>query len=342
MKIQHKTVLLKEAAIDGNGRLTGYGAVYGNVDEGGDEIVPGAMAKAVPKFLKSGFIAWGHDWNTPVAMPMVAREDPKGLWIEADFHSTPGAQEKRTIAKERLDAGLEMGLSIGYGDVTAKRLSDRRQLTAIDRLYEVSLVMVPMNGEAGVSEAKDAKSAADNVSDAVWCLTTLNRLIEKESIDTAAGADDAADVDVLVQARDWVLAFIESESIEVGTDTDLEQIAAEAAAWAERYYGYGYMGRTIPLADHLQTVTTAAKAAVARVHAVSRLRKEGRVLSSANRTRLESLDSVMADAEAALAASRADIADLLASAQPEKSVSAREAAALEFQLTMARLNGVLI
>lgn len=335
MKITHKTVLLKGASIDDAGRISGYGAVYGNVDDGGDEILPGAMAKALPGFLKSGFISWNHDWGVPIAMPVAAHEDSKGLWIEAEFHSTDAGQNARTIARERLAAGLTMGLSIGYGDVTSKRLSDRRQLSSIDRLYEVGIVPVPMNREATATSVKSAiKAAADNVTQAAYCLMTINQLIESESTDAAAGdgdaTDDATDVAVLVNARDWLLRFIEAESAEVGTEPDLEDVAAEAAAWAQTY---GYMGRQ-SFADHLTSVIAAVKAAAARARTVSRLRKEGRVLSSANRTRLEGL-------LAALAATQADISDLLASSDPGKGAT-WGAIDLEYELTRARLAGVPI
>jgi HK97 family phage prohead protease len=334
MTITRRVVELKQAALSDNGRLSGYGAVYGNIDDGGDEIMPGALAKAIPGFLKSGFLSWGHDWNDPVAFPVAAHEDASGLWIDAQFHSTPSAQEKRQIAKERIAAGLSMGLSIGYGEVKAERLPDRRKLLEIDRLYEVGLVMVPMNQEANVANLKSAtKAAADNVAQAAYCLMTLNELIESESLDAASGdddaADDAVDVENLVRARNYLLLFIEAESMEIGTTGDLQDVAAEAAAAAQTW---GYMGRQ-PFADHLANVTAALKAAASRAQAIARLRKEGRVLSAANRTRLEGLLE-------SLAASETEIRDLLASTEPDTGKAAR-AAEIDYLLMQARDLGLM-
>jgi HK97 family phage prohead protease len=347
--IGHKTFLLEKASIDANGTLSGYGAIFGNLDDGGDIIEPGFFAPVLDDFLREGFIAWNHDWGNPVAMPTKAAEDEVGLAIATAFHSTPGAQEKRTIAQERLAAGMAMGLSIGYeiapGGATYEK--DGRHLRKASRLFEVSLVMVPMNREAGATDVKtmtpDSKSASDNVSDAAYCLMWLNRLIESEAQDAASGDDDAADdandVALLTQARDFVLLFMEAESAEVGSPGDLADIAEEeaaAAAWAEQYYGYGYMGRTIPFADQLSTVTTAVKATSARARALAKVakgRKEGRVISSSNRDRLEALRSVLADAEK-------ELDDLLASADSEKSTGGVIDA--EYELTRARLAGVLI
>lgn len=156
---ERKTVAFKDASVSSSGYLEGYGAVYGNVDDGGDEIVHGALSRAIPEFLKSGFVSWNHDWGSPVAMPLIAREDPQGLYLVAQFHTDPASQDARTITRERLDGGMSMGLSIGYGDVKAERLPDRRRLLEIGRLYEVGLVMVPMNQLATVSGAKSMPPA---------------------------------------------------------------------------------------------------------------------------------------------------------------------------------------
>lgn len=328
MTIERKVVLLKEASVNGNGRLEGYGAVYGNIDDGGDELAPGSMAPAIPGFMSSGFVSWGHDWEVPVAYPKAASEDSHGLYLDAQFHSTPAAQEKRTITKERLDAGLTMGLSIGYGDVKAERTPEKRLIKSVGRLYEIGLVMVPMNTLAGVA---GVKAAADNVARATYCLTTLNDLIESESLDTEGGdTADAADVDALVIARDALLDFLANESAEVGTTADLEQVRAEDAARAN---DYGWMGRTrAPFADHISAVEKGLAALVVRSRAVSRLRKEGRVLSSANRTRLEEL-------AAALAAHGSDIRDLLASTDPDLGKAAR-AAEIEYLIGQAAELGI--
>lgn len=293
-----KLVLLKDASVDKNGRLEGYGAVYGNVDDGGDVILNGAMADAIPRFLKEGFISWGHDWNVPVAMPKGASEDSKGLYFDAQFHSTPAAQEKRTITKERLDAGLTMGLSIGYGEVTKKRLTTHTELSKIGRLFEVGLVTVPMNGLAGVA---GIKAAADDVQSATYALNLINQLLEGEAQDTADGDPDGPDeVDALMAARDALLRFVSLESAEVGTDNDLAEAAAEPSY---------LMGRQ-PYPAHIESIETALKALVTRSNAVARLRKEGRVLSTTNRSRLEGLLT-------ALATASVDITDLLASTDPE-------------------------
>lgn len=336
MTIEHKVLHLTKASIDDHGTLSGYGAAFNNLDDGGDIIEPGFFAPVLKDFIREGFISAGHDWNQPIAMVMSAVEDDYGLFITAKYHSDPESQRYRTIAAERMAEGKQVGLSIGY-DVApggAKRMPDGRHLLLAKRLFEVAQVTVPMNREAVATSVKStSKAAADNVAQAAYCLMTLNELIESESVDAASGdadaTDDATDVAVLLQARDWLLAFIEAESSEVGTEPDLQDVAEEAAASAQLY---GYMGRR-SFADHLSSVTAAVKAAAVRARSVSRLRKEGRVLSSANRTRLEGLIE-------ALAATEADVRDLLASTDPEK--GAHQEIDIEYELMRARLAGVLL
>lgn len=157
-----KVLPLLQAKIDGDGpgSFSGYASVFGGVDSYGDRIMPGAYKATIPKFLKDGFVPWGHDWaGYPVATPLNAREDAKGLWIEAQFHTDAESQRARQIVSERLERGKSMGLSIGYAakafDFVEEEGRPIRRLTEID-LMEVSLVPVPADDAARVASVKTA------------------------------------------------------------------------------------------------------------------------------------------------------------------------------------------
>jgi HK97 family phage prohead protease len=160
MKLEHKTIVLHDCKFDdaGNGTLSGYGSVFGNKDLGGDIVVAGAFARSLPTFVKSGFISWSHQWETPVATIETASEDTHGLSFTAEFHSTPQAQEKRQITAERLARGKSMGLSIGYSiaEGGAERKSGARYLKDLN-VYEIALCTVPMNQDALVGDVKSEK-----------------------------------------------------------------------------------------------------------------------------------------------------------------------------------------
>src|SRR4051812_19760849 len=161
MKIERKTFNLAEFKIDaGAGSFEGYASIFGNVDDGGDVVMPGAFTKAIPDFLRDGFLSWSHDWTMPVAMPTMAREDTQGLYIAGEFHSTAAAQDARTIAAERVAKGLRMGLSIGYGIEDSAMAGNTRQLKTLYPLYETGLVLVPMNREANMTTVKGLADTA--------------------------------------------------------------------------------------------------------------------------------------------------------------------------------------
>lgn len=336
--VEHKTFVLDKAAFADNGDLTGYGAIFHNLDDGGDIIEPGFFADVIPDFLREGFLAWNHDWGTPCAIPTHAVEDAKGLAISAAFHSDPESQRYRTIAAERLAAGKSVGLSIGYeiapGGATLEK--DGRHLRKASRLFEVSLVMVPMNRLAEATDVKTLqKAAADNVATASYILQMVLDLIQSEAADLEPNDPDAAedeqDISTLGQIRDLIGQYLTSTAAEVGTADDMSDVAAEQADPMDMMY---FMGRSKPLADHSALVAKAATSFHARVKNLNRLRvKEGRVLSSSNVERLQGhIDT--------LSALVSDMKDLLASASVDK--GAANPVEIAYLMTEARLAGVQI
>lgn len=178
-EFERKTLPLVELkAVDaGNGGFAGYGSIFGNVDSYGDIVVKGAFADTIASFLKSGFNPVGHDWSDlPVAMPTSAKEDDRGLFIEASFHSTQYAQDARAVIAERAAAGKDVGLSIGYATDVYEMVSTEyavenglaqfgdpehwmggyRLLKKLT-LFEVSIVTVPANADAVVTDVKSTE-----------------------------------------------------------------------------------------------------------------------------------------------------------------------------------------
>lgn len=142
-----------------HGGLSGYASTFMNFDKVNERPVKGAFSGTLSRFKSDGFIAVGHDWNAlPVATVTDAYEDDHGLFLEAEFHSTPLAQEARTIAQERLDRGKSVSLSIGYEVKSDEFVEEGRLLKEID-LFEVSLVNVPANPLATVTGVKSLLEA---------------------------------------------------------------------------------------------------------------------------------------------------------------------------------------
>lgn len=201
MTIERKVLALDTAMVDAAAGIgTGYGAVFGNVDDGGDVIRPGFFAPVLDDFLRDGFMSWSHDWTTPVAWPTKATEDGRGLDLAWQYHTTPAAQVARTITAERLAAGKSMGLSIGYEvDEEVRQKDGTRLLIRAKRLFEVGFALVPMNRLAGVTATKsyDAKGAIAPVSTA----TTDD---EWDAAANEANLDNDAGAAVFRRAYAWL------------------------------------------------------------------------------------------------------------------------------------------
>jgi hypothetical protein len=109
------TVKAEEVTMPGENKLIGVPSVMGNLDSDNDVIFPGVYTPVLPDFLQNGFVAFGHAWDKPpIAFPTMIEERGSQLYGECTFHATEKAQEVRTICMERLNAGLSVGLSVGF------------------------------------------------------------------------------------------------------------------------------------------------------------------------------------------------------------------------------------
>lgn len=158
-------------------KFEGYGAVFGNVDAGGDLIEPGAFASFLAD-VKSGRQPWPAMMSqhgamgltsedlTPIGVWTNFAEDGHGLKVEGILADTVRGVEMYKLMKMKPRAAID-GLSIGYiaKEVVPRTSPEepRRRLKRID-LIEVSPVTRPMNGKAritGVKSFEEINSLAD-------------------------------------------------------------------------------------------------------------------------------------------------------------------------------------
>ena len=171
--IEYTSCGLVELKFDGGGdavtgmRFKGYGAVFGNVDKGGDLIEPGAFSAFLAD-MRAGKQEWPAMLSQHGAMGMTAQdmtpvgvwhnlgEDGKGLDTEGEFADTERGIELYKLGKMKPRPALK-GLSIGYiaKESTPRTKPDEpsRRLKRID-LIEISPVTFPANGKARVSAVK--------------------------------------------------------------------------------------------------------------------------------------------------------------------------------------------
>ena len=130
--------------------IAGYGAVFGNRDDGGDIVLPGAFKERLAKGRKIKML-WQHDPNNPIGVWDEMREDDNGLYMSGRVSrkASKGAEVAALV-----EMGAIEGLSIGYktNDYDRDEMGNRR-LKSLD-LWETSVVTFPMNELANIYSAK--------------------------------------------------------------------------------------------------------------------------------------------------------------------------------------------
>src|SRR5947209_2511818 len=124
---------------EADGTFTGLASTYGNVDLGGDEVVPGAFTKTL-RDAKGPFpVLMGHDAKEQIGYAEL-RDSSSGLMINGTLvmHS-----DKSKQAYALMKAKALRGLSIGYDTVRSVMKGKVRQLTEV-KLFEISLTPFPM------------------------------------------------------------------------------------------------------------------------------------------------------------------------------------------------------
>jgi len=139
-------------SFDDSGTFEGLAAVYGNVDEGYDVILPGAFTKTLKDHNNRVPILYQHNPSMPIGKGILT-DSTAGLEIYGELTMVVSkARESHALMKD----DVLKGLSVGYSTVVSEYDSDKdiRYLKEV-RLWEVSLVTFPMNPLAQVTAVKN-------------------------------------------------------------------------------------------------------------------------------------------------------------------------------------------
>lgn len=144
-----------------NGIVEGYASTWTKTpDSYGDIVIKGAFTETLKKRKATGHpfpLCFNHDFDQIIGAVTEAEEDDFGLKIKASFLNTALAQEKRELVKEGIVWQFSFAYSVlGWEEPTEeeKKQGIYQKLTKLD-LYEVSLVPVPANQTAIVTEVKN-------------------------------------------------------------------------------------------------------------------------------------------------------------------------------------------
>jgi HK97 family phage prohead protease len=159
----HKSFTVLETKTDNEaGTFEATVAIFGNVDRGGDRIMPGAFAKTLDAWKASGDpipVILSHQWDNPMAHIGVvqdAKETEKGLWVKGalDVADNDVARQVHRLMQRRSLKEFSFGYDVPKGG--EKRAKDgANELHQLD-LAEVGPTLKGMNPATELHAVKSA------------------------------------------------------------------------------------------------------------------------------------------------------------------------------------------
>lgn len=183
------------------GTISGYFSTYDREpDSYGDIIAPGAFTETIKKREASGHpfpLCWNHDLDQIIGKIDSIEDTDKGPLMTASFFDTPLAQEKREIVK----SGVVYQFSFAYDVLEAAPVTldggiKANELQKLD-LYEVSIVPIPANQNAVMTEVKAGRRNRKSDEDTIKQIISLAQSL----LDEADGTDDPDDGEDDVKAN---------------------------------------------------------------------------------------------------------------------------------------------
>ena len=180
-----------------NGKITGYFSTYDRTpDSYGDVIAPGAFTETIQKRKESGHpfpLCWNHDLDQIIGKVETIEDTEKGPLMTAVFFDTPLAQEKREIVK----SGCVYQFSFAYDveDAYPVELEDGTKANELRKLnlYEVSIVPVPANQNAVVTDIKAGRRNRKSDEDTIRQIISLAQSLLDDEVNDADEPEDGED-----------------------------------------------------------------------------------------------------------------------------------------------------
>ena len=192
--MEHKSKEFKIKSAGDAGTISGYFSTYDREpDAYGDIIAPGAFTETIQKREESGHpfpLCWNHDLNMIIGKVDSIEDTDKGPLMTASFFDTPLAQEKREIVK----SGVVYQFSFAYDvqDWEEVELEDGRKANELRKvdLFEVSIVPIPANQNAVMTEVKAGRRNSKKDEDAIrQAISLLQSVLDAD--DPEDGEDEA-------------------------------------------------------------------------------------------------------------------------------------------------------
>lgn len=184
----------KELSYNGDSRkISGYAAVFNNVDKAEDMLLKGCFAKSIAdrgpmSSAKDKIIfLWQHDMHEPIGRITELKEDEHGLYFEAEVDDV----ERGNQALKQLQSGTLNQFSIGYNYVWEKcewgTTADGQQAFMVGEvvLHEISVVSIGCNGETeflGMKSTEDEEQQYRQLAEEIESVCKGLPAVQKESV----------------------------------------------------------------------------------------------------------------------------------------------------------------
>ena len=171
MEHKFKEFQVKSEGMQDTGTISGYFSTYDRIpDSYGDVIAPGAFTETIKAREEGGHpfpLCWNHDLDQIIGKVDSIEDTEKGPLMTASFFDTPLAQEKRAIVQ----SGCVFQFSFAYDVLEAEEitLEDGTKANELRKLnlYEVSIVPIPANQNAVVTDVKSGRRNSKSDEDAI-------------------------------------------------------------------------------------------------------------------------------------------------------------------------------
>ena len=152
----------KVKATGNRGLFEGWASTH-EVDLGNERVLPGFFNDDLPKFLENPVMLFSHTMSLLIGQWKIAEEKDKGLWVEGSINLRTTLGRDTFALIEDKDA---RGLSIGYEVTLSEPNPTLGTLDLIKgRLWEISIVAIPMNQSAWIQGTKIFNIGADLKTD---------------------------------------------------------------------------------------------------------------------------------------------------------------------------------
>jgi HK97 family phage prohead protease len=252
------------AELNEQGIFEGILASYNNIDYGGDLIEPGAFTKTIAETGGSVPLLWQHNSEEPIGR-LTLQDTSDALRVKGfiDLDTQSGRE-----AYSRLKKKVINGLSIGYDTIKSAFDGPVRRLKEL-RLWEGSIVTFPMDTRAIVLEVKAARERKDDFA---------TELAERQL--AAAGYQMMSSIEESLYETVFDMTMTAADKV-AAARMSIQQFSDAFLNWLPEYLSY--------MAEQYGGNYKA-------IEQRARERKEGRMISDANRQTLKAAHSQIVDA----------------------------------------------